>query len=182
MPQDEVPDNRCYPFAGVVPQVSPSAYVAPTAVLVGDVWLGERSSIWFGATLRADGGPIRVGDEVSVQDNAVIHAGGGPGVRIGNRVTIGHGAIVHDCAIADDVLIGMGAVVLDGAQVGRGALVAAGAVVLQGTVVPPGRVARGTPAIIGPELGERARDLAAAATADYVELARRYRGSTDPSC
>jgi carbonic anhydrase/acetyltransferase-like protein (isoleucine patch superfamily) len=171
----ELAEDRCYPFDGKVPRVAPDAFIAPTAALIGDVRLGARSSVWFGAALRADGGPIRVGDEVSVQDNAVLHAGGGPGVTIGDRVTIGHGAIIHDCAIESDVLIGMGAVVLDGAHVGRGSLVAAGSVVLERTVVPPGRVARGTPAVIGPELREGARDLAAAATADYLDLTRRYR-------
>lgn len=100
-------------FNGIGPLVSKSAWIAPTASVIGEVSLGENTSVWFACTLRGDRAPIFIGSSVNVQDGAVIHADHHPGVRIGNRVSIGHGAIVHGCQIDDDVLIGMGAIVMD---------------------------------------------------------------------
>lgn len=129
-------------YQGKKPVVEPSAFIAETAVLIGDVTIGEQCSIWYGAVLRGDVQPIVVGAQTNIQDLAMLH----DKVVIGERVTIGHGAIIHGCTIEDDALIGMGAVVLDGAVVQKGAMVAAGALVAGGTVVEAGTLYTGIPA------------------------------------
>ncbi len=145
-------------FEGISPTVAATAFVAPTAVLVGDVHVGDGASIWFGAVLRGDLGPIRIGADANVQDNVVIHAETGNGTVLENRVTIGHGAILHDCWIGAASLIGMSAVVLDGARVGPEAIVAAGSVVREGFEVPARTLAAGAPAVNKRSLeGEAAR-------------------------
>jgi carbonic anhydrase/acetyltransferase-like protein (isoleucine patch superfamily) len=164
-------------FEGISPRVAETAFLAPTAVLVGDVQVGAGASIWFGAVLRGDLGPIRVGANANVQDNVVIHAETGDGTVLEDRVTIGHGAILHDCWIGASSLIGMNAVVLDGARVGPEAIVAAGSVVREGFVVPSRMLAAGAPATNKKALeGEAARWIERGAE-DYVELVARYRNN-----
>ena len=121
-------------------------YVAPTAVIVGDVAIGKGSSVWYGAVLRGDLDRIIVGGTCSIQDNAVVHVDSGCPTSIGSRVAVGHGAIVHGCVIGDDCLIGMNATVASRARVGSGSIVAAGAVVREGDEFPPGSVIAGVPA------------------------------------
>ena len=111
---------------GQYPDIHPSVYIAPTAVIIGDVTIGEGSSIWFGAVLRGDVCPIRIGNKSNVQDGVIVHGDPGGEVRIGNNVTIGHRAVVHGCHVDDGSLIGMGAIVLDGVHVGRESMVGAG--------------------------------------------------------
>ncbi|MFM7329104.1 MAG: gamma carbonic anhydrase family protein [Bacteroidota bacterium] len=132
---------------GFSPQVPASCFLAENSVVVGEVILGERCTIWYNAILRGDVNFIRVGDDTNIQDGAVVHCTWQKaGTTIGNRVSIGHNAIVHGCTIEDDVLIGMGAIVMDQAVVGSGSLVAAGAVVLQGTKIETGMLYAGVPA------------------------------------
>jgi carbonic anhydrase/acetyltransferase-like protein (isoleucine patch superfamily) len=131
---------------GLEPEVDPSAFVAPTAVVVGAVRLGERASVWYQAVLRGDAESIAIGAESNIQDNCTVHADPGFRVELGRRVTVGHNAVLHGCVVEDDVLIGMGATVLNGARIGAGSLIAAGAVVQQGTQVPPGSMVAGVPA------------------------------------
>lgn len=132
---------------GFSPQVPASCFLAENSVVVGEVILGERCTIWYNAILRGDVNFIRVGDDTNIQDGAVVHCTWQKaGTTIGSRVSIGHNAIVHGCTIEDDVLIGMGAIVMDQAVVGSGSLVAAGAVVLQGTKIEPGMLYAGVPA------------------------------------
>jgi len=121
-------------------------YVAPTAVLVGDVSIAEGGSVWHGAVLRGDFDSVLVGPDSNVQDNAVLHVDRGMPCRIGARVTIGHGAVVHGCTIGDDSLIGMNATINSGASIGRGSLVAAGSVVRESAEFPEGSVIAGVPA------------------------------------
>ena len=116
-------------YRGKAPRVAASAFIAPTAVLIGDVLVGEEASIWFGVVLRADKGTIRIGARSSIQDNAVVHASERGSTRIGNDVTVGHCAVLDDCTIEDGALIGSNAVVLNGALVGTATVVAAGSVV-----------------------------------------------------
>ena len=164
-------------FEGISPIVAESAFLAPTAVLVGDVQVGEGSSIWFGAVLRGDLGPIRIGADANVQDNVVIHAETERGTVLEDRTTIGHGAILHDCWIGASSLVGMGAVVLDGARVGPEAIVAASSVVREGFKVPARMLAAGAPATNKKALeGEAARWIERGAE-DYVKLVERYRGN-----
>lgn len=156
------------PDAG--PRAGRGVYVAPSAVVRGDVVLGRGASIWHNAVVRGDIDAIRIGEETNVQDGAVVHVTGGRWpVYIGDRVSLAHGAIVHGCVIEDDCLIGIGAMVLDGAVVGRGSLVAAGCLVPEGTKVPPGSLVTGMPGKVRGELDEKQRELVARITVRYRE-------------
>lgn len=161
-------------YRGRRPKVHPSAFVAPTATLIGDVEVGEESSIWFGAVLRGDNGPIRVGARTSVQDNAVIHVSEGCTTIIGDGVTIGHAAVMEDCTIGDGALIGSNAVVLNGATVGRETLVAAGSVVAANDRIPDRVVAAGAPAKVKKNLEGDAAHWVAIGAEHYVRLSRSY--------
>jgi carbonic anhydrase/acetyltransferase-like protein (isoleucine patch superfamily) len=136
--------NRAYEFQRE--KVAPNAFIAPNATVLGDVEVGEEASIWYGAIVRGDTAPIRIGQQTNIQDLCVLHADPGFPCSLGKRVTVGHGAIVHGATIEDDVLIGMRAVVMNGARVGAGSIVGVGAVVTEGMVVPPNSVVLGVPA------------------------------------
>ena len=160
-------------FHGKTPRVHPTAFIAPTAVLIGDVEVGEGSSIWFGAVLRGDNGPIRVGARTSIQDNAVIHVT--VRTQIDDDVTIGHAAVMEDCHIKNHALIGSNAVLLNGSVIGEGSLIAAGSVVGERVEIPDHVLAAGVPAKIKkPIEGEAAKWIKIAAD-EYVELSRAYR-------
>lgn len=137
------------------PVLGEAARVAESADLVGDVTLGNHASVWFGAVLRADEGPIQIGADSNIQDNSVVHVSPGHPVIVGERVTVGHRAILHGCTVENGALIGMGAILLNGCVIGAGAMVAAGALVTQGTVIPPRMLAMGSPAkVVRPVRGE----------------------------
>jgi carbonic anhydrase/acetyltransferase-like protein (isoleucine patch superfamily) len=138
--------------AGRTPSVDASAFIAAGARVVGGVTLGEGSSVWYNAVLRADGDTITVGAGSNLQDNVSVHVDAGRPVVIGENVSVGHNAVVHGCTIGDGSLIGMGAVILNGAVIGEGCLVAGGAVVLEGAVIPPGSLVAGVPAKVRREL------------------------------
>lgn len=149
MEPDETPrKGPSAPAAVLLPTrltIDPEAFVAPTAVLRGDVSVGARSSVWYHAILRGDLAPVVVGRDTNVQDAAILHVEtDGPAV-LGDRITVGHRALVHGATVEDDCLIGMVAVVLSGARVGRGSIVGAGAVVTEGTQVPPRSLVLGVP-------------------------------------
>ncbi|WP_315941241.1 NUDIX domain-containing protein [Deinococcus sp. Marseille-Q6407] len=153
-----------------MPQLHPRAYVAPTAAVIGSVELAEDSSVWFGAVLRGDIEPVRVGPRSNVQDGAVLHTDQGHPCILEADVTVGHGAIVHGAHCEQGSLIGMGATLLSGSRVGRGAVVGAGALLREGDVVPDGMVAVGVPARVVGSVG------ASFGNADrYVEKAQHYR-------
>jgi carbonic anhydrase/acetyltransferase-like protein (isoleucine patch superfamily) len=133
-------------------EIHESVFVAPGAVIVGDVTVGSGSSIWYGCVLRGDLEPIVVGEETNIQDLTLVHVDEGLAARIGSRVTVGHRCVIHGCEVADEALIGMGAVLLSGCRVGRGALVASGAVVREGFEVPDGAIVAGVPAKIRGEV------------------------------
>ncbi len=138
-----------YPLGGLHPHIGDGVFVAPTAAVIGDVALGEGSSVWFGAVLRGDIGPIRVGPRSNIQDLACLHLTAGvSGCTVGADCTVGHGAILHGCHVEDGCLIGMGAVILDGAKIGAKSVIAAGALVPPGMIVPPGSFVAGVPAKI----------------------------------
>ncbi len=164
-----------FDYRGKHPRVHPSAFIAPTATLIGDVEIGEESSVWFGTVLRGDNGPIRVGARTSVQDNAVIHVSPGCSTVIGNDVTIGHAAVMEDCRIGDHALIGSNAVVLNGASVGSGALIGAGSVVRANDVIPERVVAAGAPAKVKKQLDGDAAHWIEIAAENYVTLTHSYR-------
>jgi carbonic anhydrase/acetyltransferase-like protein (isoleucine patch superfamily) len=140
------------PHADHMPTVADDAWIAPNASLVGKVRIGAESSVWFSAVLRGDGDSIEIGARSNIQDGCVVHADPGFPARLGEEVSIGHNAVVHGCVVEDGCLIGMGAVVMNGARIGRGSLVAAGTVVLEGTQVPPGSLVAGVPGKVRREL------------------------------
>lgn len=162
-------------FRGKVPVIDPSVYVADNATIIGDVHIGARSSVWFGAVLRGDVYHIRVGSETSIQDNTVLHVTHDRFATIlGDRVTVGHSVTLHGCTIGDLCIIGMGATVLDQVEVGERCIVGAGALLTPGTKVPPGHLVVGTPARIKRPLSEAELEWLAASAAHYVELGRIY--------
>jgi carbonic anhydrase/acetyltransferase-like protein (isoleucine patch superfamily) len=154
--------------------IAPTAFVASGAVLVGDVTLGDRVSVWYGCVLRGDIEPITIGPRTNVQDLTVVHVDLDFPTIVGADVTIGHRAVIHGCVIEDGALIGMGAVVLSGARVGAGALVAAGAVVKERFVVPPRTLVAGVPGKIVGELDDAMLERVARNKDHYVATAARY--------
>ena len=135
-----------YALGDVSPSLADGAWAAPSADLIGDVRLGRRSSVWFGAVIRADNTPILIGEDSNVQDGAVGHSDPGAPLIIGARVTVGHQAILHGCTIGDGALVGMGARILNGAVIGANCLVGAGALVTEGKIFEPGMLIVGSPA------------------------------------
>ena len=169
-----------FAFEGREPQVSPEAWVAPTATLVGDVRVEAEASIWYGAILRADFGPIIVRRGANVQDGSVLHGGEDPVTEIGAGATVGHLCVVHGAVIGAEALIGNGATVLDGVIVGRRALVAGGATVPPGMVIPDGMLAVGVPAKVVGEVAGQAKDWVDTNPVVYRELARRHAATVRP--
>jgi carbonic anhydrase/acetyltransferase-like protein (isoleucine patch superfamily) len=157
-------------YRGTTPRIHPSAFVDDSAQVIGDVEIGEESSVWMCAVLRGDVHWIRVGRRTNIQDGAIVHGMNGTHpTAIGDNVTVGHGAVLHGCTIENDCLIGMGAILLNGAQVGAGSIVAAGTLVVEGMKVPPKSLVMGSP-------GKVKRLLTQAEIADIRTYADRYVG------
>jgi len=169
-----------FAFEGREPRVSPAAWVAPTATLVGDVLVEEDASIWYGAILRADFGPIVVRRGANVQDGSVLHGGSDPVTEVGEGATIGHLCVLHGAIVRAEALIGNGATVLDGAVVGRRALVAAGCTVPPGMAIPGGMLAVGVPARVVGEISGGAKQWVEANPERYRALARRHAAGVRP--
>jgi carbonic anhydrase/acetyltransferase-like protein (isoleucine patch superfamily) len=159
---------------GVAPTIGADVWLAPTAVLVGDVRVGDRANIWFGAVLRGDSSHIEIGAGCSIQDNAVIHCADGLPTIIGADVVVGHGALLEGCVVEEHALIGMGAIVLQRARVGASAMVAAGGVVGEGSAVSARMLAAGVPAREKKELSGSALQWTETAADHYQEYRRRY--------
>jgi len=165
-------------FAGKLPVIGRGVFLAETAAVIGDVVIGDESSIWYATTVRGDVMPIRIGARTSIQDGTTIHVTSGKfGTTIGDDCTIGHNAIVHACTVEDGCLIGMGSIILDGARIGRGSLVGAGALVTPGTHIPPGSLVIGAPATVKRPLNDQERVQIEYGARHYVELAREYLAS-----
>ena len=164
------------PFGGKSPLLGEGAFVAESASVIGDVVIGARSSIWYGAVLRGDVEKIRIGDETSIQDNTVIHVdSSGFSTLVGNRVTVGHSVVLHGCRIGDNALIGIGSIVLNGAEVGAGAMIGAGSVVTPGTKIPAGMLALGSPARVKRPVTDEEKRHVRLGVENYVELGREHR-------
>ena len=161
-----------------VPEVDPSAWIAPGAYVVGGVRLGREVGIYYGAVLRAEVATITVGDHSNIQDNCVVHAGLEHSVSIGSRVTVGHSAVIHGCTVEDDVLVGMGATLLNGCVIGTETVVGAGALVPEGAVVAPGSLVVGTPARVVRPLTEDERSAIRSGAQHYLDLLPRHRRAT----
>jgi carbonic anhydrase/acetyltransferase-like protein (isoleucine patch superfamily) len=163
-------------FQGQRPRVAATAFIAESAMLIGDVMIGEESSVWYHSVLRGDMNFIRLGDRTNIQDLSVLH------VRyreqatvVGNEVTVGHRVVLHGCTIGDRVLVGMGAIVMDGVVIGEDCVVGAGALVTPGTVVEPGSLVLGAPAKVKRGVTQGELDLIREGTQRYVEFARLYK-------
>ncbi len=178
------PALACYPdylsmiraYRGKWPAIARSAYVDASAQVIGDVTVGERSSLWPNVSARGDVHFIRIGDESNIQDNSVLHCDAPDfPLTIGNRVTVGHMAVLHGCTVEDDALIGIGAVVLNGAKIGKGSVVAAGALVPEAMEVPPGVMVMGVPAKIRREVTDEEQQRFRLNCRNYVEACLAYR-------
>ncbi len=156
------------------PRIHPTAFTAANATVIGDVTLGEESSVWFQCVLRADIHRIVIGPRSNIQDGAVVHLADDFGTEVGELVTVGHKAILHACKIADEVLVGMGAIVLDGAEIGARSIVGAGAIVTRGKVFPPGSLILGTPAKVVRALTLEEQSGIRTWADRYVTLSREY--------
>ncbi len=161
-------------FLGKRPTIGARVYIAPGAVLLGDVTIGEQSSIWCNAVLRADINFIRIGHHTNIQDNCVVHLADEWPCTVGNYVTVGHSAILHACTVQDEVLVGMGAVIMDGCTIGAQSLIGARALVVPGTEVPPGSVVLGAPAKVVRALSQDERRGLKQWALKYVEAAGYY--------
>ena len=170
-----------FAFEGRAPQVSPEAWIAATATLVGDVTVEAEASVWYGAVLRADFGPIIVRRGANIQDGSVLHGGEDPVTEVGEGATVGHLCVVHGCVIGTEALVGNGATVLDGVVIGSHALVAAGATVPPGLVVPEGMIAVGVPARVAGEVKGRAKEWVDTNPEVYRALARRHAAGVRPA-
>ncbi|MGA2925636.1 MAG: gamma carbonic anhydrase family protein [Solirubrobacteraceae bacterium] len=159
---------------GVAPTIGADVWLAPTAVLVGDVRVGDRANIWFGAVLRGDSSRIEIGEESSIQDNVVIHCAKGLPTVVGARVTVGHGALLEGCVIEDEALVGMGSIVLQHARVGSGAMIAAGTVVPERAEIRPGTLGAGVPAQEKKQLSGAALNWTRTAAQEYQQYRKRY--------
>ncbi len=164
------------PYHDSFPQIHKSVFIAPGAWVIGDVSIGEQSSIWFNTVVRGDVNFVRIGACTSVQDNSTLHVTSVDfPLEIGDRVVIGHRAIVHGCVVEEECLIGMGAILLDGVRLGAGSIVAAGSLVTPGTAIPPGSVVMGSPAQVTRKAGVKEKELIRGSWSRYMELAAEYR-------
>lgn len=163
-----------YSLGDVTPRLGTGAWAAPSADLIGDVRLGARASVWFGAVLRGDNTPLILGDETNFQDGAIGHSDAGFPLTIGARVTIGHQAILHGCTVADDCLIGMGARILNAAIIEAECIVGAGALITEGKRFDRGSLIVGAPARAVRQTTGEERQLLRASAAHYAEKAASY--------
>lgn len=157
-------------------QCHESVFIAPSAVVLGDVTIGEHSSVWCNAVIRGDTESIVIGRETNIQDGCILHADVGYPCTLGDRVTLGHGAIVHGATVEDNVMIGMRAVVMNGARIGRGSIVAVGAIVLEDMQVPADSVVMGAPAVVKRQATEKDAARIQHAAEHYVAAAKKYVG------
>ncbi|MET3288931.1 UNVERIFIED_CONTAM: carbonic anhydrase/acetyltransferase-like protein (isoleucine patch superfamily) [Brevibacillus sp. OAP136] len=165
-----------FSFNGKTPEIAEGVFIAPTACIIGDVTIEEGSSIWFGAVLRGDVGPIRIGKHTSIQDNCVIHMTVA-GTYIGDHNTIGHGAILHDCSIGHHNVVGMNAVILDGAVIEDECVIAAGCVVAGGSRFPSRRLIVGMPGQMKKELSGSSLWWVQESSKEYTKLVKQYDAS-----
>ncbi len=163
-----------------MPDIHPTAFIAPTAVVMGDVTLGEESSVWYTAVVRGDMAPIRIGARSNIQDGTIVHVDEGVPCTIGERVGVGHRVILHGCTVEDECLIGMGSILLNRCHIGKGSVIAAGAVVPEGMEVPAGSLVMGVPGrVVRPVDAELARRIAGT-WSHYVEQAKAHRSGRYP--
>jgi carbonic anhydrase/acetyltransferase-like protein (isoleucine patch superfamily) len=157
-----------------------SAFIAPTAVVLGDVTIEADASVWYHAVIRGDMAPIQIGSETNIQDGSVVHVDSGVPCSVGRRVGVGHRVVLHGCTIEDECLIGMGSVILNHVRVGTGSVIAAGAVIPEGVNIPPGSLVMGVPGRVVRPVDEALRQRVRSTWGHYVELARAHRAGQYP--
>lgn len=160
-------------FKGVSPTIAPSAYIDASAQVIGDVHIGDESSVWMNAVVRGDVNHVRIGRRTNIQDGAIVHVMRDPShpTILGDDITVGHGAIVHGCTVEDLCLIGMGAIVLNGAHVGHGSIVAAGTLLPEGCIIPPRSLVMGSPGRVKRQITDDELEFIRQSANNYV----RYR-------
>lgn len=164
-----------YALDGIAPEIHPDVgWIAPTAVLVGDIIVGAEVGIWFGVVARGDIETIRIGARTNVQENCVLHTDTGYPLNIGENCTIGHSAIVHGCTIGDNTLIGMGATVLNGATIGKNCLIGAGALITENKIIPDNSMVLGAPGKVVREIDAEGVEKLRASAERYVRNAHRF--------
>ncbi|MBI5777402.1 MAG: gamma carbonic anhydrase family protein [Nitrospirae bacterium] len=162
-------------FQGIKPKIAKSVFIEETAVVIGDVVIGEDCSVWFNSVIRGDVNYIRIGDRTNVQDLCVLHVTHDTApLVIGNDVTIGHNVVLHGCTIKDRVLIGMGTIIMDGAMIGEDCVVGAGALVTEGTIVPPKSLILGSPAKVKRTVSQQELAWIKESAQNYIEYAKQY--------
>jgi carbonic anhydrase/acetyltransferase-like protein (isoleucine patch superfamily) len=164
-------------FRGHTPQIAPTAYIDPQAVVIGDVVIGEQTSVWPGAVIRGDVDSIRIGARCSIQDGTVIHVQTDEyETHVGDEVTVGHNVILHGCTVGSRCLIGMGSIILNGAKIGEGSIIAAGALIPERMEVPPGSVVMGAPGKVKRQVTAEDREAMRRGVEGYVQLQKVYKG------
>lgn len=168
-------EERLETFLGRTPNIAESAYIAPSAVIIGDVTIAEHASVWPLTLIRGDINSIRIGQGSNIQDGSILHLADDFGVEIGDYVTIGHGAMIHACKIEDECLIGMRSTILDGAVIGRRSIIGAGALVPKNTIVPPGSLVMGLPAKVIKQLDEETQAGLRNWAEKYIQVAAAHK-------
>jgi carbonic anhydrase/acetyltransferase-like protein (isoleucine patch superfamily) len=172
--------TNLYKFGEQIPKIDPSAYVAPSACLIGSVTLGSRSSVWFHCVLRADINKIVIGNQTNIQDNCTLHVTDNYGVYVEDSVTVGHGVILHGCHVEHHCLIGMGAIVLDGARIGANSIVAAGSLVPPRLSIPENSLVMGNPAKVVRNLNPQDHQLIEQGAANYMSYSDLFKTRLSP--
>ncbi len=168
------PQPRSLQYLDTPPKVDDSVFVARNAIILGDVTIGEESSVWYGCTLRGDINRIVIGAHTNIQDGVIVHVADKFGTQVGDWVTVGHRAMLHACTVEDEVLVGMGSIIMDGVTVGARSIVGAGALVTPGTVIPPGSMVLGSPARVTRSLTEEEQAGIKTMAMRYVYTSREY--------
>jgi carbonic anhydrase/acetyltransferase-like protein (isoleucine patch superfamily) len=162
-------------YKDFIPQIHESCYIATNATVIGEVTIGENSSVWFNTTIRGDVDGIKIGNRTNIQDNSVIHCKSGIETVIGDNVTVGHGVILHSCTIEDNCLIGMGAIILDGAKIGSHCIIGAGSLITPNTEIPEGSMVMGSPGKVKRYLTEEEIKHIVNNSKAYIEHANDYK-------
>jgi carbonic anhydrase/acetyltransferase-like protein (isoleucine patch superfamily) len=170
-----------FELSGKRPVVHPDAFIAPTAVLIGDVEVGAGASVWFGAVLRGDEAAIKVGEGANIQDNVVVHCAHDLPTLIERNASVGHSALLEGCVVEQGALVGMGAIMLQRSRLGAGSMLAAGAVLGEGKSVPAGHMAAGVPAVVRKPLDGSSESWVTTAAKHYQDRAVRYRANLRPN-
>ncbi|ACM59748.1 carbonic anhydrase/acetyltransferase-like protein (isoleucine patch superfamily) [Caldicellulosiruptor bescii] len=166
-------------YKGKTPKIAPSAFVAENAVIIGDVEIGENSSVWFGCVLRCEENRIIIGKNTNIQDLTTIHTDHCCSVIIGDNVTVGHNVVLHGCEIGNNVLIGMGTIIMNGSKIGDNSLIGAGSLITQNMVIPPNTLVFGRPAKVIRELTPEEIEKIAISAKEYIELSNEYKKIKD---